>query len=110
MDNGELFTDPEFPPDDQSIYFSKDPPFAMEWKRASEIADDPKLFEGDFFKKIYTSSIYIHICENAALFNVFFLNSLVEIISFLFVAISRVFLGRRFDFLKRIFRVNRGLF
>ena len=46
LDAGELFTDPEFPPDDQSLFFSKEPPFAFEWKRASEISDDPRLFEG----------------------------------------------------------------
>ena len=46
LESGELFTDPEFPPDDQSLFFSKDPPFAFEWKRASELSDDPKLFEG----------------------------------------------------------------
>ena len=45
LDNGDLFTDPEFPPDDQSLYFSQDPPFAFEWKRASEICDNPRLFE-----------------------------------------------------------------
>lgn len=46
LDNGELFTDPEFPPDDQSLYYSQDPPFAFEWKRASEISEDASLFEG----------------------------------------------------------------
>ncbi len=46
LDSGDLFTDPEFPPDDQSLYFSKDPPFAFEWKRPNEIVDDPRLFEG----------------------------------------------------------------
>ncbi len=46
LDNGELFTDPEFPPDDQSLYYSEDPPFAFEWKRASEICESPRLFEG----------------------------------------------------------------
>lgn len=44
LDSGELFVDPEFPPDDQSLYFSQDPPFAFEWKRASELSDDPHLF------------------------------------------------------------------
>lgn len=46
LDAGELFTDPEFPPDDESLYFSKSPPFMFEWKRASELSDDPHLFEG----------------------------------------------------------------
>ena len=46
MESGELFEDPEFPPDDQSLFFSKDPPYAFEWKRASEICDNPRLFEG----------------------------------------------------------------
>jgi len=40
LDAGELFVDPEFPPDDQSLYFSQDPPFAFEWRRASEIAGE----------------------------------------------------------------------
>ena len=46
IDNGDLFTDPEFPPDDQSLYFSQETPFAFEWKRASEITDGACLFEG----------------------------------------------------------------
>ena len=46
LDNGELFTDPEFPPDDQSLFYSKDPPFAFEWKRASEISETACLIEG----------------------------------------------------------------
>ena len=46
LDNGELFTDPEFPPDDQSLYFSQETPYAFEWMRASEITDSPLLFEG----------------------------------------------------------------
>ena len=46
LDNGDLFTDPEFPPDDQTLYYSQDPPFAFEWKRASEICENPMLFEG----------------------------------------------------------------
>lgn len=46
LDSGELFTDPEFPPDDQTLYFSQDPPFAFEWKRPSELSDNPQLFEG----------------------------------------------------------------
>jgi calpain len=46
LDNGELFTDPEFPPDDQTLFFSKEPEFSVEWKRPSELTDDPKLFEG----------------------------------------------------------------
>ena len=45
LESGELFEDPEFPADDQSLFFSKDPPFAFEWKRASEISDNPLLFE-----------------------------------------------------------------
>ncbi len=45
LESGTLFTDQEFPPDDASLYFSQDPPFAFEWKRASELSEDPKLFE-----------------------------------------------------------------
>jgi len=43
---GELFTDPEFPPDDRSLFYSDKIPYAFEWKRASELVDDPELFVG----------------------------------------------------------------
>lgn len=46
LENGELFSDPEFPPEDSSLYFSQDPPFAFEWKRPSELVSDPCLFAG----------------------------------------------------------------
>ena len=55
LDNGELFTDPEFPPDDQSLYFSQDAPFAFEWKRASEISENPCMFEGKYSSKLLKS-------------------------------------------------------
>ena len=45
LDAGELFTDPEFPPDDDSLYFSQSPPFAFEWVRASDLSSEPALFE-----------------------------------------------------------------
>ncbi|XP_044730408.1 calpain-B-like isoform X3 [Chrysoperla carnea] len=43
-----LFEDPEFPPTDSSLYFSKRPDRYFEWKRPSEIADDPALFVEGF--------------------------------------------------------------
>ena len=46
LDQGQLWTDPEFPPDNQSLYFSDKIPFNFEWKRASELVDDPQLFVG----------------------------------------------------------------
>ena len=45
LDRGQLFTDPEFPPDDQSLYFSESVPYSLEWKRPTEISDDPQVFE-----------------------------------------------------------------
>lgn len=45
LDGGTLWTDPEFPPDDASLYFSQSPPFALEWKRCSELSEAPALFE-----------------------------------------------------------------
>ncbi|KAL1123741.1 hypothetical protein AAG570_001514 [Ranatra chinensis] len=42
--NGTLFEDPEFPPIDSSIFYSRSPPKPFEWKRPMEICDDPRLF------------------------------------------------------------------
>ncbi|PSN50085.1 Calpain-A [Blattella germanica] len=44
---GSLFEDPEFPPEDSSIFFSKSPPRPFEWRRPMEIADNPELFVDD---------------------------------------------------------------
>uniref|UniRef100_A0AC34QKD3 Calpain catalytic domain-containing protein n=1 Tax=Panagrolaimus sp. JU765 TaxID=591449 RepID=A0AC34QKD3_9BILA len=38
-----LFEDPEFPAQDSSLYFSQRPRQRIEWKRPSEITDDPQL-------------------------------------------------------------------
>lgn len=45
-EEGCLFEDPEFPAEDASIFFSKSPPRPFEWKRPSEICDDPKYVTG----------------------------------------------------------------
>jgi len=45
LDAGELFTDPEFPADDESIFFSK-PATGIEWKRPHELVESPCLMEG----------------------------------------------------------------
>ena len=43
FDAGELFVDPEFPPDDATIYFSQR--FSgFQWMRPHEITEDPQLF------------------------------------------------------------------
>uniref|UniRef100_A0A0B7AEW7 Calpain-3 n=1 Tax=Arion vulgaris TaxID=1028688 RepID=A0A0B7AEW7_9EUPU len=39
---GILFEDPEFPCVDSSIFFSRSPPRPFEWKRPSEICDNPE--------------------------------------------------------------------
>ena len=44
VETGKLFQDPEFPPNDNSIYYKKKPSFEFEWKRASQIAKLPKFF------------------------------------------------------------------
>lgn len=43
-----MFEDPEFPPTDASLYFSKRPDRYFEWRRPGEIADDPRLFVEGF--------------------------------------------------------------
>ncbi|XP_046752050.1 calpain-A isoform X5 [Diprion similis] len=48
LSNGTLFEDPEFPAQDNSIYFSKRPDRYIEWKRPMEIAQDPQLFVEGF--------------------------------------------------------------
>uniref|UniRef100_A0A4D5R9T0 Calpain B n=1 Tax=Scolopendra viridis TaxID=118503 RepID=A0A4D5R9T0_SCOVI len=44
LSDGILFEDPEFPAQDSSIYYSRSPPRPFEWKRPSELVDDPHLF------------------------------------------------------------------
>ncbi|XP_046628179.1 calpain-A-like [Neodiprion virginianus] len=48
LSNGKLFEDPEFPAQDDSIYFSKKPDRHIEWKRPKKIAHDPQLFVEGF--------------------------------------------------------------
>jgi len=45
LSSGELFVDEEFPPDPDSIFFSKTA-YGLEWKRPHELVDDPRLFIG----------------------------------------------------------------
>ncbi|XP_067682786.1 calpain-9-like isoform X2 [Haliotis asinina] len=42
LQEGILFEDPEFPTVDSSIFFSRAPPRPFEWKRPTEICDDPQ--------------------------------------------------------------------
>jgi len=46
LDSGSLWEDPDFPADDSSIYYNKPPSVwpDIEWKRPSEICDDPELY------------------------------------------------------------------
>lgn len=46
LSSGSLWEDPEFPAIDASIFYSQRPPRAIEWKRPSEISDNPRLFVG----------------------------------------------------------------
>ncbi|TMS38688.1 hypothetical protein L596_005355 [Steinernema carpocapsae] len=43
LQNKSLFEDPEFPPCDRSLYFSKNPSRPIEWLRPGEIVHDPQL-------------------------------------------------------------------
>ena len=45
ISSGKLFEDPEFPPNNRSLYYSKRPPHSLVWKRASELSGTPKFFE-----------------------------------------------------------------
>ncbi|XP_033330562.2 calpain A isoform X4 [Megalopta genalis] len=45
---GSLFEDPEFPPADSSLYFSRKPDRYIEWRRPMEITDNPQLFVEGF--------------------------------------------------------------
>lgn len=44
LENGMLFEDPEFPPIDSSLQFSRRMDRHVEWLRPNEIADDPQFF------------------------------------------------------------------
>ncbi|XP_053328617.1 calpain-6 [Spea bombifrons] len=44
MKNKRLFEDPEFPASDESLYFSKASMQRIEWKRPSELCENPRLF------------------------------------------------------------------
>ncbi|XP_041352428.1 calpain-5-like [Gigantopelta aegis] len=44
VEKGTLFIDSEFPPDDRSLFFTKDKIQGVVWKRPKQICDDPKLF------------------------------------------------------------------
>ncbi|XP_039249670.1 calpain-9-like isoform X2 [Styela clava] len=46
LDKGVLFEDPEFPANDDALFFSQRPRVKFEWKRPHDICDDPKLFVG----------------------------------------------------------------
>jgi len=46
LSSGSLWEDPEFPAIDSSLFYSQRPPRAIEWKRPSEICDNPRLFVG----------------------------------------------------------------
>nr|XP_033330563.1 calpain-A isoform X5 [Megalopta genalis] len=45
---GSLFEDPEFPPVDSSLYFSRKPDRYIEWRRPMEITNNPQLFVEGF--------------------------------------------------------------
>jgi len=46
LESGSLFEDPDFKAVDASMFFSKKLPVKVEWKRPSEIVDDPCLYVG----------------------------------------------------------------
>ncbi|XP_030066111.1 calpain-6 [Microcaecilia unicolor] len=39
----QLFEDPEFPAEDNSLFYSRSPPGRVEWKRPKELCEDPQL-------------------------------------------------------------------
>ena len=45
LEAGELWTDPEFPPDDGSLFFSE-AQYGIEWRRPHELVEEPSLMEG----------------------------------------------------------------
>ncbi|XP_045614079.1 calpain-5 isoform X2 [Procambarus clarkii] len=44
LKRGEKFSDPKFPPHDSSIFFSKQPPGVITWKRPQDLVEKPHLF------------------------------------------------------------------
>ena len=40
----ELFTDPYFPPEASSLFFSREPPANFVWKRITDFCSDPQLY------------------------------------------------------------------
>ncbi|KAM4584699.1 calpain-9 [Odontesthes bonariensis] len=47
LEKGVLFEDPDFPAADSSLFFSQSVPVQIEWKRPTEICDNPKFIVGD---------------------------------------------------------------
>ena len=45
LEAGELWTDPEFPPDDGSLFFSERQ-YGLEWLRPHQLVEEPRLMEG----------------------------------------------------------------
>jgi len=45
LESGELWTDPEFPPDEGSLFFSERQ-YGIEWRRPHELVEEPSLMEG----------------------------------------------------------------
>ncbi|XP_035693138.1 calpain-5-like isoform X3 [Branchiostoma floridae] len=43
-EKGQLFTDPEFPAAEESLWFNQAIPARIEWKRPRELCDNPRLF------------------------------------------------------------------
>ena len=63
LDNGTKFEDPEFPPDDSSFSKSEDLkkiPEDLEWKRASEIVDDPNFIVDGATRFDINQGTYVH--------------------------------------------------
>ncbi|XP_062305838.1 calpain-5-like isoform X1 [Osmerus eperlanus] len=44
MRRGVLFKDPAFPPSAQSLFYKREPPPGLKWKRPKELCKDPRLF------------------------------------------------------------------
>lgn len=43
LEQGILFEDPEFPAENETIFFSRSPPRPFEWKRPGELVDNPEF-------------------------------------------------------------------
>ncbi|KAK6323223.1 hypothetical protein J4Q44_G00055620 [Coregonus suidteri] len=44
LQRGKLFKDPLFPPSTLSLFYKRDPPLGLTWKRPRELCKDPRLF------------------------------------------------------------------